>query len=118
MNILIIAAILSIFGGVVFMRPEEGPGALAVCVLTSVPTIIILARKPEQRTFLMRLFLIALIIRIVLAMVIFVGHMEEFFGGDANTYDIFGQSLVQSWHGDLYHAVTYLCFTQSGASVW
>ena len=94
MNILIIALMLAIFGGVIFIRPEEGPGALAVCVLTSVPTIIILARAPEQRTFLMRLFLIALVVRIVLAMVIFVGHMEEFFGGDANTYDIFGQSLV------------------------
>ncbi len=118
MNILIIAAILVIFGGVISMRPEEGPGALAVCVLTSVPAIIILARQPEQRTFLMRLFLIALIVRIVLAMVIFVGHMEEFFGGDANTYDIFGQSLVQSWHGDAYHTGKFLSFTQSGASAW
>jgi hypothetical protein len=118
MNILIIALILAIFGGVSFMRPEEGPGALAMCVLISVPTIIILARAPEHRTFLMRLFLIALIVRIVLAMVIFVGHMEEFFGGDANTYDIFGQSLVQAWHGDVYHAGKFLSFTQSGASAW
>jgi len=118
MNILIIAAILGIFGGVIFMRPEEGPAALAVCVLTSVPTIIILARAPEQRTFLMRLFLVAVILRIILAMVIFVGHMEEFFGGDANTYDIFGQSLVASWHGDVYHTGKFISFTQSGASAW
>src|SRR5215510_3096344 len=118
MNILIIASILAIFGGVVFMRPEEGPGALAVCVLTSIPTVIILARTPEQRTFLMRLFLIAVIVRIVLAMVIFVGHMEEFFGGDANTYDIFGQSLVAAWHGNAYHAAKFEGFTQSGASAW
>src|ERR1700741_414046 len=118
MNILIIAMLLSIFGGVIFLRPEEGPGALALCVLTSVPTIIILARTPEQRTFLMRLFLIAVVIRVVLAMAIFVGHMEEFFGGDANTYDIFGQSLVAAWHGDAYHAGKFLSFTQSGASAW
>ncbi|HEU4933176.1 MAG TPA: glycosyltransferase family 39 protein [Pyrinomonadaceae bacterium] len=118
MNILIIASILAIFGGVIFIRPEEGPGALALCVLTSVPAIIILARSPEQRTFLMRLFLVAVIIRIVLAMAIFVGHAEEFFGGDANTYDIFGQSLVASWHGDEYHAGKFLSFTQSGASAW
>jgi len=118
MNILIIASILGIFGGVIFLRPEEGPGALAVCVLTSVPTIIVLARSPEQRTFLMRLFLIAVIIRVVLSMAIFVGHMEEFFGGDANTYDLFGQSLVASWHGDQYHAGKFLSFTQSGASAW
>ena len=118
MNILIIASILAVFGGVIFVRPEEGPGALAMCVLTSVPTIIILARAPEHRTFLMRLFLIAVVIRIVLSMAIFVGHAEDFFGGDANTYDIFGQSLVASWHGDTYHAGKFASFTQSGASAW
>jgi len=118
MNILIIAALLGISGGVVFFRPEEGPGALAVCAVTSIPTIIILGRTPEQRTFLMRLFLIAMMVRIILAMVIFVGHMEEFFGGDANTYDLFGQSLVASWHGNMYHAAKFEGFTQSGASAW
>ena len=118
MNVLLIASILAIFGGVIFVRPEEGPGALAMCVLTSLPTLIILARAPEQRTFLMRLFLIAVMVRITLAMVIFVGHMEEFFGGDANTYDIFGQSLVASWHGDTYHTDRFFGFMNSGASAW
>lgn len=118
MNVLLIASILAIFGGVIFVKPEEGPGALAMCVLTSLPTLIILARAPEQRTFLMRLFLIAVIVRITLAMVIFVGHMEEFFGGDANTYDIFGQSLVASWHGDTYHTDRFFGFMNSGASAW
>ena len=118
MNIVIIAMVLSVFGGVVFLTPEEGPGALAMCVLTAAPTVLILARAPEQRTFLMRLFLIALTVRIILSMVIFVGHMEDFFGGDANTYDIFGQSLVASWHGDAYHTGKFLTFTQSGASAW
>jgi 4-amino-4-deoxy-L-arabinose transferase-like glycosyltransferase len=118
MNVLIIATILAIFGGVIFVRPEEGPGALAMCVLVSVPTIIILARAPEQRTFLMRLFLIAVVVRIALAMFIFVGHMEEFFGGDANTYDTFGQSVVASWHGDTYHTDKLFGFMNSGASAW
>jgi len=118
MNVLIIASILAIFGGVVFVRPEEGPGALAMCVLTSLPTIIILARAPEQRSFLMRLFLIAVVVRIMLAVAIFVGHWEEFFGGDANTYDIFGQSLAASWHGDTYHTDRFYGFMNSGASAW
>jgi len=118
MNIVITAMVLAIFGGVIFLRPEEGPGALAMCVLTAAPAIIILARTSEQRTFLMRLFLIALTVRIILSMVIFMGHMEEFFGGDANTYDIFGQSLVAAWQGDAYHAGKFLSFTQSGASAW
>jgi len=66
----------------------------------------------------MRLFVLALLVRIILAVVIYVGHMEEFFGGDANTYDVFGQSLVQAWHGNDYHRARYEGFVASGASAW
>ena len=118
MNILIIALTLLVCGGAIFIKPNEAPGALFMCALAAIPTIIILARTPEQRTFLMRLFMFALVIRIVLATVIFTGRMEEFFGGDANTYDIFGQSLRQAWDGDAYHAGKYKSFVASGASAW
>jgi len=118
MNILMIVVTLVVCAGAIFIRPAEAPGALLVCAIASIPTIIILARQPEQRTFLLRLFILAALVRIILATVIFVGHMEEFFGGDANTYDIFGQSLVQAWHGNAYHAGKYASFVQSGASAW
>src|ERR1051326_7981808 len=97
MNIVLISLVILVCGGTIFIRPTEAPAALAMCALASMPTIIILARTPEQRSFLMRLFILALVLRIVLATVIYVGHMEEFFGGDATTYDIFGQSLVEAW---------------------
>lgn len=118
MNILIIALTLLVCGGAIFIKPNEAPGALFMCALAAIPTIIILARTPEQRTFLMRLFMFALVIRIVLATVIFTGRMEEFFGGDANTYHIFGASLVQSWHGNEFHDMAYENFISSGASAW
>ena len=54
----------------------------------------------------------------MLAVVIYVGHMEEFFGGDANTYDIFGQSLVEAWHGNAFHQAKYEGFIASGATAW
>jgi hypothetical protein len=118
MNIVIIALTLLVCAGAIFMKPAEAPGALFMCALATIPTLILLAREPEERTFLMRLFLLALVIRIVLATVIFTGRMEEFFGGDANTYDIFGQSLRQAWHGDAYHAGKYSSFVASGAGAW
>jgi hypothetical protein len=118
MNTLLIVLMLVVCGGVISIKPAEGPGALALCALISVPTLIILARSGEEKTFLLRLFLIALMLRILLATVIFTAHWEEFFGGDANTYNIFGQSLVQAWHGDEYHAARYASFVQSGASAW
>lgn len=119
MNILLIALALVICGGVIWIRPVEAPGALAFCVAASIPAIFVLMRADaDERRFLLRVFLLAVLARIMLATVVFVGHMEEFFGGDANTYDIFGQSLLQSWHGDAYHTARYEGFIRSGASAW
>src|SRR5258708_5121683 len=118
MNVLLIALTLLICSGVIWLKPAYGPGALAFCILSSLPTIIILARAKEERSFLLRVFTLAVLARIIVATIIFVGGMEEVFGGDANTYDIFGQSLLQSWHGDAYHAARYAGFIKSGASAW
>jgi 4-amino-4-deoxy-L-arabinose transferase-like glycosyltransferase len=118
MNTVFILMVVAVCGGTLFVRPSEAPGALAVCAVTALPTLIILARTPEQRTFLMRLFVLALVVRMILAVVINVGHMEEFFGGDANTYDVFGQSLVEAWNGNEYHQAKYESFVMSGATAW
>ena len=50
--------------------------------------------------------------------IIYAGHLEEFFGGDANTYDSFGLSLNAAWHGDIYSAAAYHSFVSSGAGAW
>ena len=118
MNILLIGLMLAVCGGVVFLKPAEGPGALVACAVVSFPTIFILARSGKDKTFLLRLFLIALLLRIIVAFIIYSGNMQEFFGGDATTYDTFGQSLNQAWHGDEYHAQKYASFVASGASAW
>lgn len=118
MNILLIAFVLVVCAGAIFIKPAEAPGAIAFCALASVPTIIVLARAREEKRFLFWLFAIAVAVRIIIATVIFTANLEDFFGGDANTYDIFGQSLVESWHGDTYHAAKYASFVQSGASAW
>lgn len=118
MNIILIGLALAICGGVIFLNPVQGPGALAVCAVVSLPTAIILIRSRNDRTFLLRLFLLGVLVRIVLGFIIHMAHLEEFFGGDANTYDVFGQSLVQSWHGDEFHTQAYTNFVASGASAW
>jgi dolichyl-phosphate-mannose-protein mannosyltransferase len=118
MNIVLIGLTLLICSGLIWLKPAEAPGALAFCALASAPTLVILARSGDEKTFLLRLFMIGVLVRIVVATVIFTGKMEDFFGGDANTYDIFGQSLVQSWHGNEYHRARYEGFVASGASAW
>jgi 4-amino-4-deoxy-L-arabinose transferase-like glycosyltransferase len=118
MNILLVGLLLVISGGVVWLKPAEAPGALVVCTVASAPTLFILARAGQEKTFLLRLFLIALMVRIIIATIIFTAGLEEFFGGDANTYDDYGQSLVQSWYGNEFHAERYTNFVASGASAW
>lgn len=118
MNTLITVFCLLLCGGVIWFLPNQGPGALAVCAVVSLPTLFILLRAKEERTFLLRLFVIAVMGRIVLATIIQVGGMENFFGGDAHTYDIFGKSLLQSWYGDAYHSARYAGFIKSGAGAW
>ena len=118
MNTLIIAALMIVCGGVVYLKPGFAPGALAACAVTSLPTILVLARERDDKTFLMRLFTLGVITRIIIATLIFTAGFEEFFGGDANTYDLYGQSLAQAWHGDEYHATRYANFAASGASAW
>jgi Dolichyl-phosphate-mannose-protein mannosyltransferase len=118
MNVLLIAFAMLVCVGVVWFAPGQGPGALAVCVAASVPSIFVLARAKEERRFLFRIFLVAVVVRIIVATIIFMAGKEDFFGGDANTYDIFGQSLLQSWHGDAYHTARYAGFIRSGAGAW
>ena len=118
MNILILVFAALICGGVMWFQPGLGPGALVVCGLTSLPTLFVLLRAKEDRNFLLRLFILAVLVRLVVATIIYMGRMEEFFGGDANTYDMFGKSLLQSWHGDAYHSARYAGFIKSGAGAW
>ena len=98
MNALIAILALIVCGGSIFLAPAEAPGALALCIITSLPTLYLIARRKEDRTFLLRLFILGVLIRIAVGTIIFVGHYEEFFGGDANTYDSYGVSLGAAWH--------------------
>jgi hypothetical protein len=118
MNTLLIVLTLLICGALIQLMPGAAPGALAACAVVSAPAIFMLARTRDNKTFLLRLFILAVIVRIIVATIIYLGNMQEFFGGDANTYHLFGQSLNQSWHGDNYHEARYLHFIQSGAGAW
>ncbi len=118
MNAALICLALIVCGSVIFITPGYAPGALAFCLIASLPTIIVLARGGPEKTFLFRLYVIGVLVRIIVGTIIFVGNMEEFFGGDANTYQVFGESLALSWHGDAYHASRYAGFIESGAGGW
>ena len=85
MNILLIVLALIICGAMIFLQPTAAPSALVMCALVSLPTIIVLIRTHNDRTFLLRLFLVGLLARMVIGTIIYTANLEEFFGGDAIT---------------------------------
>ena len=56
-------------------------------------------KQGAEGPFLLRLFIAAVLVRMLLGTAIFIYHGQEFFGGDATTYDFFGYAQLQSWRG-------------------
>jgi hypothetical protein len=53
-------------------------------------------------TFLLRIFIFGLLIRLIIGSLIFAYQGQDFFGGDAVTYDFLGQFQLAAWSGDSY----------------
>lgn len=60
--------------------------------------------RQESGGFLLKLFVAALLLRIIIGTIIFSFNKLEFFGGDASTYDFFGLQQLNAWMGDDYSA--------------
>src|SRR6185436_15414374 len=63
---------------------------------------LVIRRNREDGPYLVKLFLFALILRIAIGSGIFVFNGQDFFGGDAYTYDFFGNQQLLAWSGDPY----------------
>src|SRR5258705_5345958 len=70
--------------------------------------------KSVDGTFLLRLFVAGLLVRMILGTIIFVFRGQDFFGGDALTYDFFGQAQLQGWWGDKYSQAVANQFVRGG----
>jgi len=90
--------------------------AKAVLLCTALATIagFYSFRRDADGSFLLRLFVAGLIIRIVIGLAIFAFHGQEFFGGDAVTYDFYGSAQLLGWGGDKYHQFIANQFVRSG----
>src|SRR5256885_4016024 len=96
------------------LMPTEGGPALLFVLPIGAAFGFAVARINEDRSFLIRLFISAIMVRIFLGSVIYYFHQQEFFGGDANTYDLFGNALVQVWNGDQSYRYLVDLFTRDG----
>ncbi len=99
MNAFLAAACL-VVGAVIAIFVPGGAGAALFCgVLAFVAALGLRALGGEQ-SFLLRLFVSALLVRVAVGALINIAGAQDFFGGDAITYDNLGFGLLQYWRGD------------------
>jgi dolichyl-phosphate-mannose-protein mannosyltransferase len=87
---------------IVIFLPDQGASAVLVCVVAAVIAGIIINRIKVESSFLVKLFVGALLARVFIGTLIYYFGLQEFFGGDALTYDLLGNSLLDVWQGKLY----------------
>lgn len=126
--VLTLLYLLLCVGIVIFVPPLVAPyvadygvftafdAAKAVLLCTALATIAgFYAYKREMDgTFLLRLFVAGLICRIAIGLAIFAFRGQDFFGGDAITYDFFGNAQMLGWGGDKYYQSLANQFVRSG----
>ncbi|HVG28812.1 MAG TPA: hypothetical protein VM864_03740, partial [Pyrinomonadaceae bacterium] len=101
MNALLSGSALVVVALVIVSVPDYGAGALAVCAVLALVAGFAISRARENGEFLLRLFAGALLVRVALGTAIFYFNLQEFFGGDAYTYDLLGTLTAKMWHGEI-----------------
>jgi 4-amino-4-deoxy-L-arabinose transferase-like glycosyltransferase len=97
MNALLTAAALAMVVGVALAAPQHAAAALVVCGVLGFGAGFFVSRAGEDKHFLLHVFVGALIVRVAIGTLIFSLHLQDFFGGDAFTYDFLGDLVLQSW---------------------
>ena len=74
--------------------------AVVFCAGAAFIASVIIRREQNHGSTLLRLFLLGLLLRVIVGTTIFVFNGQDFFGGDAWTYDFYGIQQVLAWGGD------------------
>jgi 4-amino-4-deoxy-L-arabinose transferase-like glycosyltransferase len=116
MNSVLAFLALAVGIAVAVMIPQEGQPALIFLIFLTALAGLAIYRVEEDRKFLLHIFLMGLLLRVLVGGLIFRFHMQEFFGGDAFTYDEYGYALARSWiYG---HTFADEWFTAAGGAGW
>jgi hypothetical protein len=115
MNALLMAMALAILGMVFMLAPNAGgPGIMLILPLVALVSFMIF-RLDLDRKFLLRVFLSGVLVRVFVGTLIYVFRLQEFFGGDALTFDFFGNALLQVWEGHTQYMRAVEMFSSNGA---
>ena len=104
------------FVAILLVAPADG----APATLFALPLAAIagwgISRIEEDRPFLFRLFASAFLVRVLIGTLIYAFKLQAFFGGDAITYDYFGNALMNVWDGNKSFQLAVDVFSGGGAA--
>ena len=91
--------------GVIVVVPDHSGAAAALVIgaLIAVPSAFAISRVKIEKQFLFQIFIAGLLVRMIVGTVINVFELQEFFGGDAYTYDFIGVAFLKGLAGDQYY---------------
>ncbi|MGH9881280.1 MAG: glycosyltransferase family 39 protein [Pyrinomonadaceae bacterium] len=92
--------------------------AVLLCALIASLFVLLLCRFETDGEFLLRLFLAALLVRMLVGAAIFIFNVQAFFGGDAFTYDNFGYLQFQGWMGDQHAQLVAQAYVNKAGTGW
>jgi hypothetical protein len=93
--------------------------AVLLCVVLASFAGWIFYRQRDNGLFLLRIFVAALLIRVLLGTIIFMFNGREFFGADAIHYDYYGFAQLAAWQGDRYYNALMGIYMSGGlAGAW
>jgi hypothetical protein len=95
-----------------------GAAAVLFCVVISLVTGGMLSRLKEQRTFLIQLFVLGVLARMLVGALIYGFELQPFFGGDAEVYDVMGYGMMEFWRGNKIYKPMVDQWMSSGIGGW
>lgn len=121
MNALLAILALALSAIIVQMSPDVayGSSAIILCAVLAGVAGLVISQAKTDKTFLLRIFVGGLLVRMLIGIIIFHFGLQEFFGGDAFTYDTYGFAQLQAMSGDRYYQAFVLRFVgEDGNSGW
>ena len=99
MNALLALSALAVAVSVSLLFPAEGAAAVVFCAALGSLIGLLISRHPTQARFLVQVYVAALLVRVTVGALINYFKLQDFFGGDAFTYDFQGQMYLEYWQG-------------------
>jgi hypothetical protein len=101
MNALLVLLALALAVGVSLAFPREGAAAVVLCAALATIAGAAITRHRTHARFLLQVFVAGVLIRALVGTLIYYFRLQEFFGGDAFTYDYRGAVYVEYWRGHI-----------------